>query len=240
MKYEDLTDHVFGQLTVIKKLHPQRGRTVKYICKCSCGHERIVPRSNLCNGMTVSCGNHRYNDLKGNRYGRLICIKKGSGYKHANGVLTTWICNCDCGNTVDISAQQLVLGKTRSCGCLRKQTARERAFTGYKDISGKYWSTVFGGAKRRGLEFNITKEYVWDLYESQGRKCKLSGVDILFNLDPSLKTASIDRIDNTIGYAVGNIQIVHKDINIMKNNFDQDKFIDICRRIFLTNPVPSI
>lgn len=58
-------------------------------------------------------------------------------------------------------------------------------------------------------------------------KCALSDKSISFNDG----TASVDRIDSKIGYVSNNIQIVHKDINIMKNAFDQDYFIDICKRI---------
>lgn len=51
------------------------------------------------------------------------------------------------------------------------------------------------------------------------------------NVDFKQQTASLDRIDSSKGYVLGNIQWVHKDINKMKLDYDQDYFIDICRRI---------
>ena len=42
---------------------------------------------------------------------------------------------------------------------------------------------------------------------------------------------SDSMIDSTKGYIVGNIQWVHKDINIMKNDLDLDSFIYYCRLV---------
>ena len=54
-------------------------------------------------------------DITGNRYGKLVAIertvKKNGGYY--------WKCQCDCGNTKEISESNLCSGKTKSCGCLR-------------------------------------------------------------------------------------------------------------------------
>lgn len=47
-------------------------------------------------------------------------------------------------------------------------------------------------------------------------------------------TASLDRIQNDKGYIEGNVQWVHKDINRMKNIFEQNYFIDICKKIIET------
>jgi hypothetical protein len=44
-------------------------------------------------------------------------------------------------------------------------------------------------------------------------------------------TASLDRIDSSKGYCEDNVQWVHKDINRMKNTFDQDYFISLCKLI---------
>lgn len=44
-------------------------------------------------------------------------------------------------------------------------------------------------------------------------------------------SASLDRIDSKKSYTVDNVQWVHKDVNWMKNKFDQDYFIEMCGRI---------
>jgi hypothetical protein len=44
-------------------------------------------------------------------------------------------------------------------------------------------------------------------------------------------TASLDRIDSSLGYVRGNVQWLHKDVNWMKNTLDQDRFIELCKAI---------
>lgn len=42
---------------------------------------------------------------------------------------------------------------------------------------------------------------------------------------------SIDRIDSSRGYVEGNIQLVCHAVNLAKNSWPQDVFIDLCRKI---------
>jgi hypothetical protein len=44
-------------------------------------------------------------------------------------------------------------------------------------------------------------------------------------------TASIDRIDSSKGYILGNIQWVHKDVNFMKRTYSQEYFVKMCKLI---------
>ncbi len=44
-------------------------------------------------------------------------------------------------------------------------------------------------------------------------------------------TASLDRIDSRGHYEVGNVQWIHKDLNIMKNSYDANYFIDMCKSV---------
>jgi hypothetical protein len=105
-------------------------------------------------------------------------------------------------------------------------------YQGYKSISSIYYKTCKSGAKSRNLEFKITKEDMYDKYMSQNGKCALSGLDIRIERNyKKMKegmTASLDRIDSTKGYTLDNIQWVHKHLNKMKMNFDNDYFIKMC------------
>jgi hypothetical protein len=68
----------------------------------------------------------------------------------------------------------------------------------------------------------------------QNFKCKLSGLEINFShskKDNYNATASIDRIDSNKGYIKGNLQWIDKNVNLMKNHFNQDYFLEICERI---------
>lgn len=56
-------------------------------------------------------------DLTGKLFGRLVPIERREG--------SAWLCQCDCGNTKTIKTNALTSGKTRSCGCLRKDLNRK-------------------------------------------------------------------------------------------------------------------
>lgn len=45
----------------------------------------------------------------------------------------------------------------------------------------------------------------------------------------------LDRIDSSKGYIEGNVQWVHKDVNMMKQNYSQKYFIEMCKKIYETN-----
>lgn len=111
-----------------------------------------------------------------------------------------------------------------------------KGWKGFEEISGSYWGHIKSGAKSRNLEFNITIKYVWDLWKSQNGRCILTNLPIHLpksKQDKYRHTASLDRIDSNKGYIKGNVQWVHKDINSLKSNLPQKKFIELCS--FVTN-----
>lgn len=67
MKREDLTDHTFGRLRVIKPLSRTQGGHKLYLCECMCGGKATVRACDLKSGNTRSCG-----CLKGDKWKRII------------------------------------------------------------------------------------------------------------------------------------------------------------------------
>lgn len=78
------------------------------------------------------------------------------------------------------------------------------------------------------MEFNITPKYLISLFQQQNGKCAISGMRLLSGLSLHELPLSLDRIDANQGYIEGNVQWVHKDINMMKQSFSNDRFIGIC------------
>lgn len=96
-------------------------------------------------------------DLSGNRYGKLIVLRKGSGRKTKGGqYIATWVCKCDCGNIVEIDGQKLRKGHTKSCGCLKKNNKGSR----FNDLTGKRFNrlTVIRFIPQ---EERTTRQYDW-------------------------------------------------------------------------------
>lgn len=169
-------------------------------------------------------------DLTGNKYGKLTVLERLSSSKY--GII--WLCKCECGSLRKSIGVNLKLGKTVSCGCGRRGKNSSH-FSGFQDIGSHYWGHVKSNARNRNLEFEISKKVAWDLFIAQECKCALTGLDI--RLCPSaksvskLQTASLDRIDSSKGYVLGNIQWLHKDINKMKNAHGDKYFIYLCNQV---------
>ena len=53
---KDLTGQQFGELTVIKRAGSNQHNVALWLCKCSCGTEKIIPSATLIKGVSKSCG----------------------------------------------------------------------------------------------------------------------------------------------------------------------------------------
>jgi hypothetical protein len=154
----------------------------------------------------------------------------------------TYTCKCDCGNTVVRTGTSIRRSKNSSCGCFSKKGVAHHQWTGVGEISGDFWymhivrsanGSKNGNKVRKPKELTLTIQKAWDLFLEQRRNCALSGVTLTFPKKGKDKsyTASLDRIDSSKGYVLGNVQWIHKDINIMKNKFDNEYFINVCREV---------
>ena len=110
-------------------------------------------------------------------------------------------------------------------------------FKGYGNLSMNYYKRLRINCEKRKHEFSVSIKFLWELYEKQDGKCALSGADIPMLRNRKTKEhreyqlASLDRIDSSVGYIESNVQWVHKDVNLMKNKFDQEYFINTCKKI---------
>lgn len=178
---------------------------------------------------------HPVNDLQGQKFGRLLVV--GPSSKRASNGSAFWLVRCDCGTVTEVNGPRLRHGDVTSCGCTHgKLQDSHYKWNGVGELSGSFWSRISLGAKYRNLEFDISKEYAWNLYLSQGRKCALSGEPIWFRSKKNSAdgTASLDRIDSSKGYVPGNVQWVHKIINVAKQNLSDTAYVEWCRKVVRT------
>ena len=138
---KDLTGERFGKLTVLKRAddydknnHIRR----KWLCRCDCGKEKIVSQYCLEQGNTKSCGclfeqhknrfgKENLHDLTGQKIGSWTVLERGENKNQGDGKspITMWICKCDCGTIKSVSAQSLVTGRSKSCGCAKSKLISE-------------------------------------------------------------------------------------------------------------------
>jgi hypothetical protein len=65
-------------------------------------------------------------DLTDRKFARLLVLRRAGSDKHGNAL---WLCRCDCGQEATTTTSHLRIGRVKSCGCLRKETAAATAKT---------------------------------------------------------------------------------------------------------------
>lgn len=223
----------FGQLEIIEYLpdhtDPSGRRRQRIRVRCDCGITYDLNDVGLRRGKATrcrSCAHDKTNRYRvGDRYDKLVVQKfwrEGVGSRRRMA-----LCLCDCGKTLDVFVGLLGRNKNHNCGCTPLRT-----YQGCGNLSGAYFQSLRSGAKKRGLTFNLTKEHLWTLFLRQDSRCALTGYPLSLHIrDRQNGTASVDRINSDMGYEMGNVQWVHKDINKMKQGFKQSRLLELCRRI---------
>lgn len=94
----------------------------------------------------------------------------------------------------------------------------------------------------------VTLDYLYQIGESQNWCCALSGRPLEFvrggewgmknafgtgSCNPN--SCSIDRIDPSAGYVVGNVRLVTSVMNLMRGNLPDKEFISLCKSVVETH-----
>lgn len=163
-------------------------------------------------------------DLTGQRFGRLTCIARAPRI----GRDTTWLCICDCGARAIVRTTVLMQGRTKSCGCFRREVTRANHSThglsrdchGRKTRLHTTWQTM----KQRCCNVNnpnhkyyggrgITICGEWAFFKTFHDWAITSGYD---------SGLTIDRIDNDGNYEPANcrwVTVAEQGLNRSSNRF---------------------
>lgn len=178
--------------------------------------------------------NKNSKNLLGKRFGYLSVESFDENFynnRKNNQNYNKWICRCDCGEVVSVISSHLLSGNTTKCKKCKLKN---------QQINGKFSKTFYlhirDSARKRNIEFNLSYNFLCQLFEKQSGFCAIIKKPIVFaNTIKDHKngktTASLDRIDSSRGYTKGNVQWVHKDINKMKGKLNQKRFIELCEKI---------
>ena len=167
-------------------------------------------------------------DITNKRFGSWLVIKHIEDIKSEAGAY--WSAICDCGEVQTVLGATLRSGGSKSCGNCKPH----HNWKGIEELSGSYFNILKRGAEKRKIPFDLTKEYVWDLYIRQNKKCAISGLDVCLvkiRNKGTTQTASLDRINSAQGYIEGNVQWVHKTVNAIKWDLPQEHFLNLCKVI---------
>lgn len=90
-------------------------------------------------------------DLSGQRIGRLTVLRLSDKEKESGKI--KWVCQCDCGNIVEVFSSNLTREHTKSCGCLASEKRSKRMKEknpGYKyGKSNSRLYTIWNAMKKR-------------------------------------------------------------------------------------------
>jgi len=118
------------------------------------------------------------NDIRGERFGRLVVIDRVD----KNDGRVNWLCECDCGNKAVVRGDSLVKDNaTRSCGCLNKEKARLIGLSKVEDLTGRQFGRL-KVLKRAPNRNNEPGQVMWE--------CKCECGNIFIALAQALKNGS--------------------------------------------------
>lgn len=204
-KLEGLT---FGFLTVIKRIEDSEevsGYTnIKWLCKCTCGKEKIYRGYDLINGVIKSCGcaRSRRLDLSGRTFGTLTV----DHYIPHTG----WLCKCICGNEVVKSSHYLIQYPDLNCGDTEKHP-RQKHLRLRLDFTGKTFKgwkvlgrdTDYQGQKvkyiiesKDGERKSVFSTYIQQYLKHQKEKKKINRTSLKGKVFGKLKVLSLVKFED--------------------------------------------
>jgi len=117
--------------------------------------------------------------------------------------------------------------------CSNKKVGQNKFLGVYKGIRTAWVNKYKRMAEDRSYEWSISLEDIYEIFEKQNWKCAYSGVPLKFNMKShaSIGQPSLDRKNNKLGYTKENTQVVIKEINIMKNVYNEELFLTLCKKV---------
>ncbi len=158
-------------------------------------------------------------DLAGQKFSRLVVIQRVKNDKHHNA---QWLCRCNCGKKTIIRGYCLKNGCTKSCGCLRKEFARQNNYLHGHSMNGTRSKTytVWEQMRQRCNDSNASN---YKNYGGRGIKVYQrwrSFENFLEDMGERPPGLTLDRIDNNGDYCKENCKwSTHKEQQRnMRNN----------------------
>lgn len=184
-------------------------------------------------------------NIIGNKYGRLTVIKM-LDEKGNHGQLK-YLCKCDCGKSHIVTGESLRSGKSKSCGCLKKEFIEKNKFKRNMDRENAMLKVQYSHIKRRNtskgfvdiISFNdfcklsMMKCYYCDAEYSrviEDRYCEMKEKGKIS--DTILKINGLDRVDSSKGYTIDNVVPCCATCNTAKNKMTQKEFKEWIKTVY--------
>jgi len=86
-------------------------------------------------------------------------------------------------------------------------------------------------AKKKKLNFNINKKYLYELFIKQGGRCYFSNIKMERSCKLNIFSPSLDRLNPNKGYVKGNVAWTLLGVNSFKQNLPETEFLELVSRI---------
>ena len=142
-------------------------------------------------------------DLTGQVFGRLTVISRVESSSRGEA---RWLCECACGNRSTVTTSRLRSRSTKSCGCLKAESgvatntthgmSNTKEYHAWESIKNRVFNHSHPGYavySKLGMDEDLAESF--EAFYKEIGPCPADG-----------QRYSVDRIDNTKGYVVGNIR----------------------------------
>jgi hypothetical protein len=169
----------------------------------------------------------RYIDLTGQVFGKLTVIKL---YKNDKSKVL-WNCSCECGNNKIASTVSLrrKIRPVKNCGCMTNELKRQHLLLPFGEAHiNRLFLQYKNNAKKRNIEFKLDMKIFKVLITSCCSICdsepKMVKYRKSYKPNGLIPHNGIDRIDNSKGYLIDNVQTMCTDCNRAKSNLTNEDF----------------
>ena len=142
-----------------------------------------------------------------------------------------WGMQCTCGSPVVYRKPTDIINilykscSTCSASKQDKTGHKNSNYKGTEDIPQLVYCKLVHNTKNRNKDIKLVVS-IDDLqrqWSKQAGICTYTGLKLTMSVD-----ASLDRIDSALDYTEDNIHFIHKDINRMKSDFSEERFLMLC------------
>ncbi len=110
----------------------------------------------------------------------------------------------------------------------------------FRELSNRCKQRYSGLAVREiggSIEYDITSDFLKELYKKQDGRCAISGIKMLTLVGSGRQklNASVDRINCNVSYNKNNVRLVCAHINMMRGNLEISELLEFCDKILKYN-----
>ena len=198
----------------------------RWLCQCKCGKVRPVLERNLVHNVSKSCGcirkdNYVPEELSGGIFGRLNVLYRAEDYIKPDGRHEPrWHCRCVCGRECDVLQSHLKSGRTKSCGCFRKEVASNNHFD---DITGQQFGRLTVMYRSNDKQYSGRNRTLWHCKCTCGNECDVGRDALVAGLTLSCGCYFREKVneanfEDLTGQKFGHLLVLYRAENYVSPN----------------------